>query len=124
MRNDAQHRRLERALHVVNRLHAGIEIFNEEGQTDAHDQADDDAEDDVQRFVGLDRGFRPAAAGSVMVTMVVLGISRSSLFRSNLAGKQLVEISHVFQLAFLLPIRLALLGFRLVLWFGVLDAWR
>ena len=48
LRNDAQHRRLQRALDVVDGLHAGVEILDEEGQADADHQADDDAQGDVE----------------------------------------------------------------------------
>ena len=51
LRNDTQHRTLERALHVINRLHTRIEVLDEEGQTNAHHQANDDAQGDVKRFV-------------------------------------------------------------------------
>jgi hypothetical protein len=54
LRDNAKHRRLERTLHLVNRLDAGIQIFNEEGQTDPHDQADDNTENDVQCLVWFD----------------------------------------------------------------------
>ena len=40
--NDAQHRRLQRTLDVVDRLHAGVEVLNEKRQSNADDQADND----------------------------------------------------------------------------------
>ena len=48
-------------------------------------------------------GLLPGLAWSMMVTMDVLGISKSSLFGRDLRLKQLVKINHVFQLAFQLP---------------------
>ena len=109
LRNDAQHRRLERAFHLVNGLNAGVQIFNEEGQTDADHQADDHAQNDVQRFVradGVFARFGPAHNfhhGG-------LGNLHIKFFGFNLGGQQPVKIQHVFQLAFCLPIRLASRG--------------
>ena len=57
LRNDAQHGRLERAFHFVNGLNAGIQIFDKEGQTDAHHQTDDHAKNDVQCLVWADGVF-------------------------------------------------------------------
>ena len=57
LRDDSEHRRLECAFHLFNRLDAGIQILNEESQTDTHNQTDDDAENDVQGFVWFDRVF-------------------------------------------------------------------
>ena len=53
--DDSQHWRLQGALDVVDGLDAGIEIFNEECEADTDDEADNDAERDIQRFVGTDR---------------------------------------------------------------------
>ena len=52
LRNDAEHRGLEGLLDVVDGLHAGVEVLDEEGETDAHDHAHDHAEGDVERDVG------------------------------------------------------------------------
>ena len=54
LRNDAQHRGLQGALDVVNGFDAGIQIFDEEGETNADHETDDDAEGDIQRLVGTD----------------------------------------------------------------------
>src|SRR2546430_3864466 len=45
--NDAQHRRLQSPFHIVNRLHARVEILNEKRETDAHNQSHDDSECNV-----------------------------------------------------------------------------
>ena len=46
---------MEGALDIVDGLDAGVEVLDEEGQTDTHHQADDNAQGDVQRFVGTHR---------------------------------------------------------------------
>ena len=58
LRDDTQHRRLQRALDIVNCLHAGIEVFDEEGQTNADDQSHNNSQRDVERKIGADR-FAP-----------------------------------------------------------------
>ena len=47
--HDGQHGHLEEVLHVLHRLHAGIEIFEEECQADAENQSDDDRERHVEQ---------------------------------------------------------------------------
>ena len=63
LRDDPQHRRLERAFDVVNRLHAGVEILNKEGEADAHEQTKHQAKTDVDGLVWFDR--RLAGFGGV-----------------------------------------------------------
>ena len=53
--NDAQHRRLQSAFHIVNRLHAGVEILNEKCETDSHNQSHDDSQGNVQFEARADR---------------------------------------------------------------------
>ena len=67
----------KRAFHIVNGFHAGVQIFNEEGQANTDHQSDDNAQDDVQRLVGQ-TGFLPGWAWSMRVTMDVVGMARSS----------------------------------------------
>jgi len=55
LRDNAQHRALQRSLYIVNRFYAGIQIFNKERQPDPHYQADDDAQSDIKRLVGTHR---------------------------------------------------------------------
>ncbi|MEI2685808.1 MAG: hypothetical protein V9G14_05645 [Cypionkella sp.] len=55
LRNDTQHRRLQRALDIVDRLHRRVQVLDEEGQTHTHHQPHHDAERNVQRDVGFDR---------------------------------------------------------------------
>jgi len=88
LRDDAEHRRLECTFHLFNCFDAGIQILNEESQTNAHNQTDDDAENDVQGLFGL-TGNSPGWAGSVISTIELLGISTSSFSDSILAASSL-----------------------------------
>ena len=54
LRDDSQHRRSQRPLDIVDRLHARIEILDEEGQPDADHQTHDDSQRDIHSFVGCE----------------------------------------------------------------------
>ena len=60
--NYPEHRGLQRLLHVIDGLHRCVEVFDEEGQTNAKDQTEDHADGDVNRLlrpnrVGAGKGF-------------------------------------------------------------------
>ena len=97
LRDDAQHGALQRALDVVNRLDAGIEVLDEEGQPDTDDQPDNDAQRDVQRLVRLARGATPGLAVSMISTMTVLGSATSicslAIFMSRIWRKRSISSS-------------------------------
>ena len=117
LRDDAQHGCLEGAFHVINGLDAGVEILDEERQAHADNEAENQTQGDVQRFVGPHRGFagfgnhglfRRRSFGQVPV----------NLFHFNLVAEQLVSFLLVGQIAFFLPVRLAPDGFILVFFGG------
>src|ERR1017187_10328581 len=113
LRNDAQHWRLERAFDIVNRLHTGVEIFDEEGQTDAHDEAKDQPQDNVDGLVGLDRRL----ARLRRVGDLHHGVFRQfkvKLLRFQLGIKQFVHSQLGIEIPFLIVVRLVLLGLLLV----------
>ena len=51
LRNNAEDRRLQRTFYVIDGLDAGVEVFDEECQADAHEQTDDNANTDIERFL-------------------------------------------------------------------------
>ena len=55
MRDDAQNRRSQDPLDVVQGFDAGVEIFDEERETDADDQADNNPQNNIERLVRPDR---------------------------------------------------------------------
>ena len=57
--NDSQDRRLKCPLHVINRLHAGIQVLDEEREADTYHETEDNSKDDVQRLVGFNRVVFP-----------------------------------------------------------------
>src|SRR5256714_11299044 len=48
LRNDCQHWNAKKTFDVVHGLYAGIEIFDEEGEPDSDDEADQSAEREIQ----------------------------------------------------------------------------
>ena len=55
LRDDGQNRSSQSAFYIINSLDARIEVFDEEGETNTHDQTDDDAQGKIERFVRADR---------------------------------------------------------------------
>ena len=58
LRNHGQHRHLQVALHVLQALHRGIEVLQEERDADAENQADHRTERQIQGHVRTDRHLR------------------------------------------------------------------
>ena len=53
--NNPEHRGLQCLLHVIDGLHRCVEVFDEEGQTNAKDQTEDHADGDVDSLLRPDR---------------------------------------------------------------------
>ena len=49
--NNPEHRRLQRLFHVIDGLDRGVEVFDEEGQTNSEDQTEDHANGNIDCFL-------------------------------------------------------------------------
>ena len=105
LRNHPQHRGLERALDVIDRFHTRVQVFDKEGQADAHDQPNDNSQRDIQRLVWL---HRPQALHRSIDDLHHGGLGQPDidLFSSDLDVQDLAEPLQLFQFPFLFEVRL------------------
>jgi len=120
LRNDSQHRRLQRAFHIVDGLDARIQIFDEERQTDADGQADHDSQRDVHRLVWPDRA-QPGLRRIDHVHDSGLGNRCVNAFLDNAQPKTFPHNLRIFQIALGLEIRTAGNGSGVVIGPGAVD---
>ena len=118
--NDAQDWRLQGTLDIINRFHAGIQVFDEEGQAHADNQSDNDAQSDIQGFVGANR----ARTGHCSIDDADhrgLGQGGINVLGSNLEGKDLTETQQLLEVMFGIPVRAAGFGIGDVIGGGLID---
>ena len=99
LRNDAEHRRLQRAFHVVDGLHAGIEVFDEERQADANRQTKYNAQSDIQSLV---RSNRTQARFSPVDDLDDAGLRKSqfNLFLGDAHVELFLDLKQILELTF------------------------
>src|SRR6185503_16663072 len=104
--DDAQHWGPQRAFDVVNSLHAGIEILDEEGEANAHEQADHNANTDIKRF-SWRRGSLSLLRGVNDADNAGLGNGSVNFFLDDFQLEAFANELKAFKVAFCLPVRTA-----------------